>query len=38
MVITVVGLRDGSGDIHGASAWKTTGAARRRYMEGVADE
>ena len=38
MVITVVALRDSDGLLHGATAWKTTGAARRQYMEGADDE
>ena len=31
MVITVVALRDARGTQHGASAWKTRGAALRQY-------
>lgn len=34
MVITVVALRDSSGVLHGATAWKTRGAALRQYREG----
>lgn len=33
MVITIVALRDTNGVLHGASAWKTTGAALRQYLE-----
>jgi hypothetical protein len=33
MVITIVALRDANGVLHGASAWKTTGAALRQYLE-----
>ncbi len=38
MVVTVVALRDAHGLLHGASAWKTTGAALRQYLEGKTDE
>lgn len=38
MVLTVVALRDRSGVLHGASAWKTRGAALRQYMEGTDDD
>lgn len=38
MVVTVVALRDTHGVLHGASAWKTTGAALRQYLEGKTDE
>ena len=31
MVITVVALRDAQGIQHGATAWKTRGAALRQY-------
>lgn len=33
-VLTVVALRDRHGVLHGASAWKTRGAALRQYREG----
>jgi hypothetical protein len=33
-IITVVALRDSSNLLHGASAWMTTGATRRRYERG----
>jgi hypothetical protein len=33
MVITIVALRDTTGALHGPSAWKTTGAALRQYLE-----
>jgi hypothetical protein len=38
MVITVVGLRDRRGVLHGASAWKTRGAPLRQYREGRSDD
>lgn len=38
MVITVVALRDASGLLHGASAWKTRGAALRQYREDARDD
>lgn len=38
MVVTVVALRDKNGVLHGASAWRTTGRARRQYREGRADD
>jgi hypothetical protein len=38
MVITVAALRDRHGVLHGASAWKTRGAAWRQYMEGRGDD
>lgn len=38
MVITVVAIRGRDGVLHGASAWKTTGAVRRQYLEGRADD
>lgn len=38
MVLTVVALRDRSGVLHGASAWRTRGAALRQYMEGTDDD
>ena len=38
MVISVVALRDDRGVLHGASAWKTTGAPRRQYLEGRGDD
>lgn len=37
-VITIVALRDKAGVLHGASAWKTTGAPRRQYEEGQTHE
>lgn len=38
MVITVVALRDAQGVLRGASAWKTTGAPLRQYLEGRPDD
>lgn len=38
MVITIVALRDRHGVLHGASAWKTRGAALRQYVEGKDDD
>lgn len=38
MVITVVALRDRYGVLHGASAWKTTGAPLRQYLEERTDD
>lgn len=37
-VVTVVALRDRAGVLHGASAWKTTGAPLRQYSEGRSDD
>jgi len=38
MVITVVALRGQDGVLHGASAWKTTGAPLRHYLKDRADD
>src|SRR5664280_3759029 len=38
MVITVVALRDPYGGLHGASAWQSTGAALRQYLEDRSDD
>lgn len=38
MVITIVALRDASGVLHGASAWKTRGAPLRQYLKGRSDD
>jgi len=38
VVLTVVALRDRRGVLHGASAWKTRGAALRQYAEGRSDD
>jgi len=38
VVVTVVALRDRAGVLHGASAWKTSGAPLRQYLEGSSDD
>lgn len=38
MVLTVVALRARDGVLHGATAWKTSGAALRQYKEATSHE
>lgn len=37
-VLTVVALRSADRVLHGATAWKTTGATRRQYEEAKNDD